>query len=98
MSWIKPNFLWMMFRCGWATKADQERVLAPWLPRPFFEQIAAAAAVPSSFDPAAGRSKEAWTRAVADSDVRLPWDPDHGPSGTPLARKAVQRWRPWGSP
>jgi hypothetical protein len=18
MSWIKPNFLWMMFRCGWA--------------------------------------------------------------------------------
>jgi hypothetical protein len=22
MSWIKPNFLWMMYRCGWASKVD----------------------------------------------------------------------------
>ena len=21
MSWIKPNFLWMMYRCGWAANA-----------------------------------------------------------------------------
>lgn len=28
MSWIKPNFLWMMYRCGWATKENQEVVLA----------------------------------------------------------------------
>src|SRR5262245_58806343 len=24
MSWIKLNFLWMMFRSGWGTKPDQE--------------------------------------------------------------------------
>jgi hypothetical protein len=23
-SWVKPNFLWMMFRSGWGTKPDQE--------------------------------------------------------------------------
>ena len=28
MSWIKTNFLWMMYRCGWATKPGQEHVLA----------------------------------------------------------------------
>ncbi len=28
MSWIKPNFLWMMYRSAWATKEGQERVLA----------------------------------------------------------------------
>ena len=28
MTWIKPSFLWMMYRCGWATKPGQERVLA----------------------------------------------------------------------
>ena len=28
MSWIKPNFLWMMYRCGWGRKAGQESVLA----------------------------------------------------------------------
>jgi hypothetical protein len=33
MSWIKPNFLWMMYRCGWAKKEGQEVVLAVWLDR-----------------------------------------------------------------
>lgn len=28
MTWVKPSFLWMMYRCGWATKPDQETVLA----------------------------------------------------------------------
>ena len=28
MSWIKPGFLWMMYRSGWASKAGQEHVLA----------------------------------------------------------------------
>jgi hypothetical protein len=28
MTWIKPSFLWMMYRSGWATKPGQERVLA----------------------------------------------------------------------
>jgi hypothetical protein len=29
MTWIKPSFLWMMYRSGWATKTDQERILYP---------------------------------------------------------------------
>lgn len=28
MTWIKPSFLWMMYRSGWASKPGQERVLA----------------------------------------------------------------------
>ena len=24
MSWVKPNFLWMMYRSGWGTKENQE--------------------------------------------------------------------------
>ena len=32
---------------------------------------------------------EPWS-AVANSDVRLPWDPDHDPSGAPLERHAIQ--------
>lgn len=28
MTWIKPSFLWMMYRSGWATKENQERILA----------------------------------------------------------------------
>ena len=28
MSWIKPNFLWMMYRSGWGTKSGEEVTLA----------------------------------------------------------------------
>ena len=89
MSWIKPNFLWMMYRCGWATKPDQEVVLAVWLARSGFDQIVAAA-VPSSFDESRYPDRAAWEEAVKHSAVRLQWDPDHGPHGEPLDRRAVQ--------
>lgn len=39
MSWIKTNFLWMMYRCGWCTKKNQERVLAVRITREGFDTI-----------------------------------------------------------
>lgn len=89
MSWIKPNFLWMMYRCGWATGVGQEVVLALWLRRSGFDEVLARA-VPSSFDPRRHASQAAWKQAVASSDVRLQWDPDHAPGGAPEARRAIQ--------
>ena len=89
MSWIKPNFLWMMYRCGWATKEGQEVVLAIWLARSAFDEILAQA-VPSSFVDRYYKDREAWQAAVASSDVRLQWDPDHNPHGHPVERRAVQ--------
>lgn len=89
MSWIKPNFLWMMYRSGWATKEGQERILAVRLRRSFFDSLLARA-VPSSFEPDRFESKDAWQDAVADSDVRLQWDPDHDSHGRPLSRRALQ--------
>src|SRR4051794_5128059 len=50
MSWVKPNFLWMMYRCGWAEKENQERVLAIWIDKKDFEKILYQA-VFSSFNP-----------------------------------------------
>jgi hypothetical protein len=89
MSWIKPNFLWMMFRCGWASKPGQEHVLAIRLPRAFFDELLHQAVI-STFDAAQYQSMEAWQAAVKKSDVRLQWDPDHDPIGKSLARRAVQ--------
>lgn len=89
MTWIKPNFLWMMYRSGWATKADQERILAIRITREGFDAILRSA-VPSSLDRARYTSDVAWKQALAASDVRLQWDPDHAPNGAPLARRAIQ--------
>ena len=89
MSWIKPNFLWMMYRSGWGTKDGQQVTLALRLRREFFEQILGNA-VQSSYYSVAFESREAWQQALARSEVRLQWDPDHGPKGNPLERRAIQ--------
>lgn len=89
MSWVKPNFLWMMYRSGWGMKEGQEIVLAIRIRRPAFDVILAAAVHSTCIDGIYG-SEAGWRSAVARSDVRLQWDPDHGPGGAPLVRRAVQ--------
>ncbi|KAG1673413.1 hypothetical protein FOA52_002178 [Chlamydomonas sp. UWO 241] len=93
MTWIKPNFLWMMYRCGWATKDEnQARVLQVTLARSAFDTILASA-WPSSYDAhAAARygSRDAWQAAKAASSTVLQWDPDHDPHGGALPRRAAQ--------
>jgi Domain of unknown function (DUF4291) len=89
MSWVKPNFLWMMYRSDWGRAANQDVVLAIRLRRAFFDSILAQA-VPSSFMPQLYASREAWQAAVQASSVRLQWDPDHLPSGDPCERRAIQ--------
>jgi hypothetical protein len=89
MSWIKPNFLWMMYRSGWGTKQGQERTLAVRLARSFFDSLLRAA-VASSYREGAHESRGAWQAAVKTSAVRLQWDPDHDPSGRKLERRAIQ--------
>lgn len=89
MTWIKPNFLWMMYRCGWARKENQKRVLAIELLKTDFDKILAEA-VPSSFKRGLYQTREDWQAAIKASDVRLQWDPDHDPYGAKLERRAIQ--------
>ncbi len=89
MSWIKTNFLWMMYRSGWGTKPDQEMTLAIRIGRRFFDRLLAEA-VPSAFAGSQYGTLEEWQKAVHSSSVRLQWDPDRNPSGAPLQRRALQ--------
>jgi Domain of unknown function (DUF4291) len=70
MSWIKTNFLWMMYRSGWATKPDQEVTLAIRIRRAGFDQLLREA-VHSSFVADSYGDQAAWADAVARSSVRL---------------------------
>jgi hypothetical protein len=89
MSWIKPNFLWMMYRSGWGTKPDQEVILAIRLRRAAFDEVLANA-VFSSFQPKLHEDRDAWKRELSSSEVRLQWDPDHAPNGAKEERRAIQ--------
>ena len=89
MSWIKPNFLWMMYRSAWGTCPGQRRILAMRLKRTFFDEVLALS-VQSSWHEGRYPTHEAWKAALAESSVRLQWDPDHDPTGEKLPRRAVQ--------
>lgn len=89
MSWIKPGFLWMMYRAGWATKENQQRILAITLPIVHFKTILQEATI-SSFDGNLFGTREKWRQELEMTNVRLQWDPDHDPMGQKQERKAIQ--------
>ena len=89
MTWIKPNFLWMMYRSSWGTKVGQEVILAIRLKRSAFDFILAEA-VHAKYIRELYENKQQWQKAVAKSNVRLQWDPDRSPRGEKLKRRAIQ--------
>jgi hypothetical protein len=64
MSWIKPNFLWMMYRSGWGMKENQEVTLAVRLRRDGFDEILRLA-VHSSYSADVYSAQDQWKQAVA---------------------------------
>lgn len=89
MSWIKPNFLWMMYRSGWGTKEGQEITLGLRIGINFFDSLLESA-VASTHDERIYRSRAEWKSALEPSNVRLQWDPDHTPNGSKTERRAIQ--------
>ena len=89
MTWIKPSFLWMMYRSDWGTAPGQERVLAVELRREGFEE-ALAQAVASSYLPRLHDSQDAWKRDLRRSCVRFQWDPERDLHLRPLRWRSLQ--------
>lgn len=89
MSWIKPSFLWMMYRCGWGEKENQEHILAIDIKRTGFDD-AVANGVISSCQECAGIPRAEWQRLVKQSDIRVQWDPEKDVNGENLPYRSVQ--------
>ncbi|WP_312993579.1 DUF4291 domain-containing protein [Chryseobacterium flavum] len=75
MTWIKPSFLWMMYRSGWATKENQENILAIKIKRSGFEWALKNSCL-SHFDNNIYKSHEDWKEILNSSPVRIQWDPE----------------------
>jgi hypothetical protein len=89
MTWIKPSFLWMMYRCGWGEKPGQECVLAIEITRTGFEWALAHACL-SHFDPDHHADREEWQRQLRVSPVRIQWDPERSLRLAPLPYRSLQ--------
>ncbi|WP_229067792.1 DUF4291 domain-containing protein [Actinoplanes sp. DH11] len=75
MTWIKPSYLWMMYRSGWATKDGQERVLAVSITRAGFEWALANAAL-SHYERGVHADNADWQRQLRAAPTRVQWDPE----------------------
>lgn len=91
MTWIKPNFLWMMYRSGWGTKANQERILAISIATDRFTHLLKLCKkrdTDKNFYEESGGDLSG--NHNCNNDVRIQWDPDHDPFGEKVERKAIQ--------
>lgn len=89
MTWIKPSFLWIMYRSGWAEKENQEHILAIDIKREGFEEIINNAVI-SSYNADMGISREEWKKQIINSEVRCQFDPDRDIYGNPQPIRAIQ--------
>jgi uncharacterized protein DUF4291 len=90
MTWIKPSFLWMMYRAGWGFKdSNQKRILAIDLSCDGF-LWALNNSCPSSFKPDRFESKEAWEEQKEVSPVRIQWDPERDILLNKLDHRSIQ--------
>jgi len=88
MTWIKPSFLWMMYRAGWGGKDDgQARILALDITRSGFAWALEHACL-SHADPLLGKVE--WEAQKRAAPVRIQWDPERDLLSRPLAHRAIQ--------
>ncbi|MET9437345.1 DUF4291 domain-containing protein [Streptomyces sp. NPDC006551] len=75
MTWIKPSFLWMMYRSGWGLKEGQQTVLAVDITREGFIWALSHACL-SHYAPGLHADQAAWKRELRQSPARIQWDPE----------------------
>ncbi len=89
MTWIKPSFLWMMYRCGWGMKEDQETVLAVEISREGFEWALRHACL-SHYERGLQPNLATWKRDLKRSPARVQWDPERDLHLQPLPYRSLQ--------
>lgn len=86
MTWIKPSFLWMMYRCGWGQKEGQERILAIDIFREGFDYTLENAVLSTCYS----EDKSEWQKKVKQSEIRCQWDPERDIYGNALPYRSIQ--------
>lgn len=88
MTWIKPSFIWMMYRAGWGMKDDgQKRILAIDMTHEGFAwalQHSCGSRMPD------GMTRDEWADLKSRTPVRIQWDPERDLHFNPLSHRAIQ--------
>jgi len=77
MTWIKPSFLWMMYRSGWGMKdPGQKRILAVDLSHEGFKDLIHKGIVSNYENAHVSNNMEEFKLKIKNSDVVIQWDPE----------------------
>ncbi|CAA6811357.1 MAG: Unknown protein [uncultured Sulfurovum sp.] len=88
MTWIKPSFLWMMYRAGWGKKDDnQKRILALDISIEGFDWALEHSLMSNHFSQ---YTKEEWIKLKETTPVRIQWDPERDLFFKPLTYRSIQ--------
>ena len=85
MTWIKPSFLWLMYRSNWGTKKNQEYILALDIYREAFDSLLERAVLTSP-----EHNFDNWEKDFKETTVYCQWDNDRSINGKALNRYAIQ--------
>jgi hypothetical protein len=89
MTWIKPSYLRLMQRSGWATKTNQTRILAVRITRTGWDH-ALSQGVLTSYESGIHRSVDDWRAEFRQAPVHVQWDPERSLRGKKLEYRAIQ--------
>lgn len=88
MTWVKPSFLWMMYRSGWAEKdSRQSRILAITVSKDGFTRLLTAAQ--ESYD-AGHLEPQVDGQEKPKPDVVIQWDPERDVDGNAVPWRSLQ--------
>jgi len=90
MTWIKPSFLWMMYRAGWGYKDEgQKRILAIDISHGGLHWALEHSCL-SSFKEAQFLNYANWQQQKENAPVRIQWDPERDLLLNKLEYRAIQ--------
>lgn len=89
MTWIKPSFLWMMYRSGWATKENQECILAIKIKRDGLAWALENSCLAKHYPHLHATSND-WQQELKRSPVRIQWDPEKDINLQELPYRSIQ--------
>lgn len=88
MTWIKPSYLWMMYRCGWGYKDEgQKSILAIDISKQGFDWALEHSCISHK---AEHMDNETCQKFKDQHPVRIQWDPERNLYLEPLDYRAIQ--------
>lgn len=89
MTWIKPSYLWMMYRSEWGNKLGMERILRIWILRSEWDK-ALKEAILTTPETRVYSDPGKWRSQLERARIRVQWDPERDIHNKRQPYKSIQ--------